>query len=70
MRRPQLLDLDTHDFDWVTPRELARYLKIHERTIRRMIEAGSLHAYRAGRNWHIPTHEAQRAFPQTRQRSA
>lgn len=66
MRRPPLIDLDTHAFDWVTPRELAGYLRVHERTIRRMIESGSLHGYRVGRHWHIPTHEAQRAFPQTK----
>ena len=66
MTRPPLINLDTHAFDWVTPRELAAYLKVHERTIRRMIHSGAISAFRAGSHWRIPTHEAQRAFPQTR----
>lgn len=67
MIRPPLRDLATHDWPWVSPRDLAAYLRVHERTIRRMIETGALSAYRVGRRWHIPTNEAQRAFPQTRQ---
>lgn len=72
MRRPPLLDLSTHEWPWVTPPELARYLKCDRRTILRMIDADTLLAYRVGRNWRIPTDEARDAFhvQQTSQRIA
>jgi excisionase family DNA binding protein len=63
MRRPPLVDLATYAHPFVTPRELATYLPCDPRTILRMIDAQSLHAYRVGRNWRVPIAEARRAFP-------
>lgn len=62
MKRPPLVNLATHEWPFVTPPDLARYLACDPRTIVRMIEAGSLNAYKVGRNWRIPTNEARRAF--------
>jgi excisionase family DNA binding protein len=72
MKRPTLCDLKSHTFPWVTPPELAGYLKCDPRTILRMIEAGTLYAYRVGRNWRIPTEEARQSFhgQHTSQRTA
>jgi excisionase family DNA binding protein len=62
-KRPPLVNLTTHPYPWVSPPELAAYLQCDRRTIGRMIEQGSLHAYRVGRTWRIPIAEARRAFP-------
>lgn len=72
MKRPTLQNLKTHQFPWVTPPELADYLKCDPRTILRMIEARTLYAYRVGRNWRIPIEDARLAFhgEHTSQRTA
>jgi len=62
MRRPPLEDLAHHAYPWVTAPELAAYLQCDHRTVLRMIEAGSLDAYRVGRSWRIPTEGARRTF--------
>lgn len=62
-KRPHLVNLSTHEYDWVSPPELADYLRCDPRTIVRMIESGNLAAYRVGRNWRITIEEARRAFP-------
>lgn len=69
MKRPDLVSYATFPFDWVTPQELAQKIDCDVRTIRRMIAAGSIGAYRVGRNWRIPIDMAERAFPE-RRRSA
>lgn len=63
MKRPPLLSLASHPRPFVTPPELARHLVCDRRTILRMIDGGTLHAVRVGRNWRIPIEEARRAFP-------
>lgn len=63
MTRAPLTNLATHPSAHVTPRELARYLECDPRTILRMIEGGTISAYRVGRNWRIHTDEARRVFP-------
>lgn len=62
MKRPPLEDLSTHDWPWVTPPELAEYLRCDPRTILRMIGEKALPAYRVGRNWRIPIDDARAAF--------
>jgi excisionase family DNA binding protein len=62
-KRPALVDLVTHDYPFVTVPELASYLMVDARTLHRMIDDGSLHAVRVGRQWRIPIEEARRAFP-------
>lgn len=62
-KRPPLVNLATHDYQFVTPPELAAYLKCDRRTILRMIDTGALRAYRVGRNWRIATADARCAFP-------
>lgn len=69
MKRPALVSLADFPFDYVTPPELAAYIPCDRRTLVRMIEAGSIGAYRVGRNWRIPVEEAQRAFPLHRRRA-
>lgn len=61
--RPPIHDLATHPREWIEVRELAEYLDVHERTIRRLIAAGALYAVRVGHQWRIPTAEASRSFP-------
>lgn len=61
-RRRPIRDLMTHERGYVTPPELAHYVDCDPRTVRRMIEAGSLVAFKVGRDWRIPTNEARRAF--------
>lgn len=63
MRRPPLEDLNTYDWPYVTPGDLARlpHVNCDPRTILRMIR--ELDGYRVGRNWRIPTASARRAFP-------
>ena len=63
MKRAQLITLATFPYEWVTPLELAAYLRVDVRTVLRMIEGQSLFACRVGRHWRIPTNEARRAFP-------
>lgn len=58
-----ILDLATHPAPYMTTYVLAEYLEVHPRTIQRMILAGSLHAFKVGKEWRIPTAEAQQAFP-------
>ena len=72
MKRPILQNLKTHQFPWVTPPELASYLKCDPRSILRMIDAQTLFAYKVGRNWRIPIEHARAAFPveHTSQRTA
>lgn len=63
MKRRPIVDLATHDSTYVTPPEIARFLPCDARTVVRMIEAGKIPgAYRAGRNWRIPTPVARRVF--------
>jgi len=66
--RPPLTDLETHSLMFVTPRELAGYLRVDARTILRMIEGDVLYAVKVGRVWRIPITEARRAFPVERAR--
>lgn len=66
MKRPPLTDLESYDWPYVTPGDLARldHVNCDPRTILRMIR--ELGGYRVGRNWRIPTDNAQRAFPRRR----
>lgn len=63
-RRPPLTSLSTYAFPWVTPADLARADEVHcdERTIRKMVGAGTLKATRVGRCLRIPVDEACRVF--------
>lgn len=62
-KRPPLRDLATHDFPWVSPPELADYLRCDRRSIVRMLELGAIKgAYRVGRCWRIPTAVARETF--------
>jgi hypothetical protein len=63
MKRPDLIDLDSYDWPYVTPGDLARmpHINCDPRTIVRMID--KLDGYRVGRNWRIPIGAARRAFP-------
>ena len=47
---------------FVSPARLASRLGIHERTIRRAIDAGTLPAYRVGKLIRIDLNEAERAL--------
>jgi excisionase family DNA binding protein len=38
---------------FVSPEEIARHLRVTRRTVYRWIEAGELHAYKAGKHWRI-----------------
>lgn len=62
-KRPPLHSLSTHPYAYVSPPELADYLACDPRTLLRMIENGSIKAYRVGRNWRITIEEARRVFP-------
>lgn len=63
-KRPPLFSLATHEYPWVSPPELADYLKCDRRSILRMIELGAIKgAYRVGRCWRIPTAIARATFP-------
>lgn len=63
MKRPELTDLESYDWPYVTPGDLARlpHINCDPRTILRMID--KLGGYRIGRNWRIPTTVARLAFP-------
>jgi excisionase family DNA binding protein len=63
-RRPPVADLATCIRPWITPGELAGATEVdcHERTIRKMIDAGSIQAIRVGRCYRIPVDEACRVF--------
>lgn len=37
-----------------TPAEVARYLRIHRRTIYRLLESGEIEGVRIGDSWRIP----------------
>lgn len=62
-QRQSLVDLDTFPHQHIMPRELAGYLRCDTRTVLNMIYAGSLFAYRVGRNYRIPIGEVRRVFP-------
>ena len=63
-KRPPLTNLLTHTYPWVSPPELADYIKCDRRSIVRMCELGAIKgAYRVGRCWRIPTAVALRTFP-------
>lgn len=65
-----IADLATHPPLFVTVNVLAEYLEVERDTIVRMITAGSLFAYKVGREWRIPTQSAQAAFPTWHSRRA
>lgn len=56
-------DLAAHEARAVTVHVLAAYLEVDERTVTRLINAGTLYAYKVGREWHISTASIRRAFP-------
>ncbi len=63
MKRPELVDLESYEWPYVTPDDLARlpHVNCDPRTIIRMID--KLEGYRVGRSWRIPTAAARKAFP-------
>jgi excisionase family DNA binding protein len=63
VRPTRLESWDTWPLRSVTPPVLAEFVGCDRRTIVRMIEAGSVIAFRVGRTWRIPVSEARRAFP-------
>lgn len=66
LRRPcdrRIKDLSTHEPPLLTRSVLAAYLGVDERAITRLIVEKTLHAFKVGREWRIPTHEARRVFP-------
>ena len=67
--RQRFATLAEHTRAWVAPSELARYEGCDKRTVLRMIEAGSIAAYKVGAHWRIHLEDAQQAFT-PRQRSA
>ena len=42
---------------YMTPNEIATFLKLNERTIRRMMNRGELKAFKVGRSWRMRTSE-------------
>lgn len=65
MRKRDPVDsLSTCARPWLTPRELAkaREADCNEKTIRKMIAAGTIVPYRVGRHIRIPIDEACRVF--------
>lgn len=61
-RRSQRFDLRTHDRPFVSVPDLADYLDVTERTVRRMIEIKALPAVKVGRLYRIPTDAARKAL--------
>lgn len=66
-KHAETVDLATHPRQFVHVKPLARSQGVDPRTIRRMIQAGSLYAYRVGREWRVPIEDACRAFHVQRQ---
>lgn len=61
--RQRFVSFDTFPYAYMTPPEIAGAVKCDARTILRMIDNGSLHGYRVGRNWRVLVAEVRRAFP-------
>lgn len=57
-----ITDLARHPSLEVTVAVLAAFKECDERTVVRMIAAGTLDAYKVGREWRIPTNAARAAF--------
>lgn len=62
MKHAATVDLATHPKSYVHVKPLARSQDCDPRRILRMIRAGSLRAYRVGREWRVLTDDACRAF--------
>lgn len=62
MKHAATVDLATHPKAYVHVKPLARSQDCDPRRILRMIQQGSLYAYRVGREWRIPIEDACRAF--------
>lgn len=58
-----IVDLATHQSREVTAIVLARYLECDPRTVTRIINDGTISAFKVGREWRIPIEEIRRAFP-------
>jgi len=56
-------DLAAHTAREVTVRVLSTYLEVDDRTVTRLIAAGTLHAYKVGREWRISVASIRRSFP-------
>jgi|HubBroStandDraft_5_1064220.scaffolds.fasta_scaffold102085_2 excisionase family DNA binding protein len=41
----------SEDGDTMTPEEVAAYLRVHRITVYRLIDNGTLHAFKVGRSW-------------------
>lgn len=57
-----IVELGRHPTTYVTVAVLADFLEVDRRTVVRMIVEQALGAVKVGREWRVPTREAQRAF--------
>jgi len=57
----------THSSTLMTIPEVARYLRVSEKTIRRWIKEGTLTAYRLGRQWRINPKDLELLLRHSRQ---
>jgi len=55
-----IIDLRSHQGPYITAAVLAEWLDVNSHTVRRLIQRGKLSGFKAGREWRIPTADAQR----------
>jgi hypothetical protein len=55
-----IIDIATHPGPYITAAVLADWLDVDARSVTRFIERGILRGFKAGREWRIPTADAQR----------
>jgi excisionase family DNA binding protein len=55
-----IIDIGQHAGPYITAAVLAEWLDINAQTVRKLIQRGKLAGFKAGREWRIPTADAQR----------